>query len=93
MSSGLLSTVAWFILLTVYCIFRAFKIEDPVLGQAFLLLTGAWVGHLTLVLGKKQARIEADAATAKIAAARVEKKVEHLEQAADITEHRAEGDE
>lgn len=59
MSSGLLATVAWFVVLVIYCTFRAFKIEDPLLGQAFLLLTGAWVGNLTLAQGKKQAKVEA----------------------------------
>lgn len=57
-SSGLLATVAWFFVLIIYCTFRAFGIEDPLLGQAFLLLTGAWVGNLTLAQGKKQAKTE-----------------------------------
>lgn len=59
-SSGLISTVAWFFVLTIYCVFKAFKIEDPILGQAFLLLTGAWVGTLTLAQGKKTAKTEDD---------------------------------
>lgn len=60
MSSGLLATVAWFVVLIIYCAFRAFGIEDPLLGQAFLLLTGAWVGNLTLAQGKKNAKVEYD---------------------------------
>jgi hypothetical protein len=60
MSSGLLATVAWFVVLIIYCAFRAFGIEDPLLGQAFLLLTGAWVGNLTLAQGKKAAKVEQD---------------------------------
>lgn len=60
LSSGLLGTVAWFVVLIIYCGFRAFGIEDPLLGQAFLLLTGAWVGNLTLAQGKKNAKVEYD---------------------------------
>lgn len=60
MSSGLLATVAWAAVLIIYCVFRAFGIEDPLLGQAFLLLTGAWVGNLTLAQGKKNAKVEQD---------------------------------
>lgn len=60
MSNGLVATVAWFVVLVIYCLFRAFGIEDPLLGQAFLLLTGAWVGNLTLAQGKKTAKVEQD---------------------------------
>lgn len=60
MSSGILATVAWAAVLIIYCVFRAFGIEDPLLGQAFLLLTGAWVGNLTLAQGKKNAKVEHD---------------------------------
>lgn len=65
MSSGLLATIAWGIILVTYCVFRAFGIEDPILGQVFLLLTGLWVGNLTLAQGKKQAKLEDAAAAAK----------------------------
>lgn len=58
MSSGLIGTAAWILVLVIYCVFRAFGIEDPLLGQAFLLLTGAWVGNLTLAQGKKRASVE-----------------------------------
>lgn len=58
MASGLIATIAWFVVLVTYCTFRAFGIEDPLLGQAFLLLTGAWVGNLTLAQGKKAAHVE-----------------------------------
>lgn len=60
LSSGLLGTVAWGVVLVIYCAFRAFGIEDPLLGQAFLLLTGAWVGNLTLAQSKKSAKVEQD---------------------------------
>lgn len=60
MASGLVATVAWVLVLVIYCVFRAFGIEDPLLGQAFLLLTGAWVGNLTLAQGKKNAKVEYD---------------------------------
>jgi len=58
MSNGLIGTIAWGIVLIAYCTFRAFGIEDPLLGQAFLLLTGAWVGNLTIAQSKKQAAVE-----------------------------------
>lgn len=58
LSSGLLGTIAWGLVLVIYCVFRAFGIEDPLLGQAFLLLTGAWVGNLTIAQGKKTAKVE-----------------------------------
>lgn len=57
-SSGLVTTIAWVVVLIAYCVFRAFGIEDPLLGQAFLLITGAWVGNLTLAQGKKTAKVE-----------------------------------
>lgn len=88
MSSGLLATIAWFVVLIIYCIFKAVGIDDPLLGQAFLLLTGAWVGNLTLAQGKKQAKVEDDAATAKIAAEDVERIVEKLVHRADASEKR-----
>lgn len=62
MSSGLIATVAWVFVLIIYCAFRWIGIEDPFLGNAFLLLTGAWIGFLTLAQGKKQARAEEKAA-------------------------------
>jgi hypothetical protein len=89
MSSGLLATIAWFVVLIIYCIFKAVGIDDPLLGQAFLLLTGAWVGNLTLAQGKKQAKVEENAAEAKMAAADVERIVEKLVRRADVSEQRA----
>lgn len=68
MSSGLLATVAWGVSLVTYCGFRAFGIQDPILGQVFLLLTGLWVGNLTIAQGRKNAKVE--------------EKVEKLEQVA-----------
>lgn len=88
MSSGLLATVAWFVVLVIYCIFKAVGIDDPLLGQAFLLLTGAWVGNLTLAQSKKQAKVEENAAEAKIAAEDVERIVEKLVQGAKASELR-----
>lgn len=78
MSSGLLATVAWFVVLIIYCVFRGFGIEDPLLGQAFLLLTGAWVGNLTLAQSKKTAKLEENAETARATAVEVDKKLDTL---------------
>jgi len=58
MANGLIGTIVWCVVLVVYVTFRAFKIEDPLLGQAFLLLTGAWVGNLTIAQGRKTQRTE-----------------------------------
>jgi hypothetical protein len=89
MSSGLLATIAWGIVLVTYCAFRAFGIEDPILGQVFLLLTGLWVGNLTIAQGKKQARTEEAAVTAKVTAEEAERKVEELAEGAETSLHRA----
>lgn len=85
-ASGALATVGWFIILIVYCTFRAFKIEDPFLGQAFLLLTGLWVGNLTLAQGKKQAKTEEKAEQAV-------QKVDELQDAVDRSVRRADASE
>jgi len=45
-SSGALATAAWFTLLIVYVTFRALGIEDPMLVNAFQLLTGSYVSVL-----------------------------------------------
>jgi hypothetical protein len=59
MSVGLVATAAWFLLLILYCVFLWLKIEAPALNNAFLLLTGGWVGMLTLAQGNKNKRVEA----------------------------------
>jgi hypothetical protein len=80
-ANGALATAGWVLVLIVYCAFRAFGIEDPIIGQAFLLLTGLWVGNLTIAQGKKQARVEQTAVEAK-------EKVEALETRADESDLR-----
>lgn len=93
MSSGLIATVAWVVVLITYCTFRAFGIEDPIIGQVFLLLTGAWVANLTLAQGKKQARMEETAAVAKTRAEKVERKVDDLIEGAEVSKKRADASE
>lgn len=88
-SSGLLATFGWFLTLIIYCTFRAFKIEDPFLGQAFLLLTGLWVGNLTLAQGKKQAQTEKKAERAEQKADALLEVVDKAERRADESELRA----
>lgn len=85
-ASGAVATAAWVLVLILYCVFRAFGIEDPIIGQAFLLLTGLWVGNLTLAQGKKQAKTEE---TAK----RAEAKAYELEQRADAQDVRSDDSE
>jgi hypothetical protein len=89
LSNGLITTVSWFLVLVTYCTFRAFGIEDPLLGQAFLLLTGAWIGHLTLVQGKKQARVEDQVERLERGAAASKKRADDAEERADHFEVRA----
>lgn len=82
MSNGLVATIAWGFVLVIYCTFRAFKIEDPFIGQAFLLLTGAWVGLLTLVAGKKTAKTADKAEDAAAEVARLQAKLDKLAEVA-----------
>lgn len=89
MANGLLATIAWGVVLVIYCTFRAFKIEDPLLGQAFLLLTGAWVGTLTLAQGRKTAEAEEKAAKAEKKAEAAEEKINDLAQASNVSIERA----
>lgn len=64
-SSGKLATAGWCVVLVMYCFFRGvLKIEDPSLGQAFLVVTGGWVGFLTLAMNKKHVKTEEKAADA-----------------------------
>lgn len=60
MSNGLVATIAWVIVLILYCTFQALRIDAPGLNQAFFLLTGGWVGMLTLAQGKKNADTKND---------------------------------
>lgn len=93
MANGMLATIAWAVVLVVYCTFRAFKIEDPLLGQAFLLLTGAWVGTLTLAQGRKTAEAEEKAAKAEKKAEAAEEKINDLAQASKSSVERADASE
>lgn len=79
MANGLLATIAWGVVLVTYCVFRAYGIEDPILGQVFLLLTGLWVGNLTLAQGKKTARTD--------------EKVDRLIEAVNASDRRADASE
>lgn len=58
MGNGLIATIAWVLVLIIYCVFRANGIEDPALGNVFVVVTGAWVASLTLAQSKKTAKVE-----------------------------------
>lgn len=58
MSSGLVATIGWGALFVTYCVFKWQKIEAPALDTAFPLLTGGWVGMLTLAQSKKNQKTE-----------------------------------
>lgn len=53
MSSGLVATIGWFALLVIYCTFQALHIDVPAVNNAFPILTGGWVGMLTLAQSAK----------------------------------------
>ena len=79
-SSGKLATVGWFLVLGLYCYFRgALRIEDPSLGQAFLVLTGGWVGFLTLAMNKKNVKAEEKADDAADDIETLKARIEQLE--------------
>lgn len=89
MANGLIATIAWVLVLAIYCTFKAIHIDDPLLGQAFLLLTGAWVGSLTLAQGRKVSKNEEQVESNRVAleqqkesADNVEKRVERLTEVA-----------
>lgn len=88
LSNGLIGTVAWVIVLVIYCCFRAFGIEDPLFGQVFLMLTGAWIGNLTIAQNRKTARVEEKTEQT---AQRVEATAQRVERLADVAaEHHPE---
>lgn len=60
MGNGLLATIAWFVLLILYVVFRSLKIEAPGLDLAFQVLTGGWVAMLTLAQSRKNQKTERD---------------------------------
>jgi hypothetical protein len=86
MSSGLIATVGWFSLLIVYCVFKWQKIEAPSIDQAFLLLTGGWVGMLTLAQNRKNQKVEekADSAQADVDKLKEVAVQNHPESAGDL---------
>ena len=90
-ANGVLATAGWFLTLIIYCTFRAFKIEDPFLGQAFLLLTGLWVGNLTLAQSKKQSKTEEKAEQAVRKVDELQEVVDSGIQRADAAEQRESG--
>lgn len=56
--NGVLATAGWIMVLGVYIGFRSFGIQDPIIGQAFLLVTGLWVGNLTIAQSKRNVVVE-----------------------------------
>lgn len=93
MSNGLAATTAWGVVLVIYCTFRALKIEDPMLGQAFLLLTGAWVASLTFAQSRKTAEAEEKAAKAEKKAEAAKEEIDDLKRASDTSIRRADASE
>lgn len=57
-SSGKLITAGWFVVFVAYCVFKAQGIDDPMIGNVFITVTGGWVGWLTLMQGKKSEKTE-----------------------------------
>jgi|SRR6478735_1278096 len=91
LTNGLLATIVWVVVFIVYCTFKAFKIEDPILGNVFQLLTGLWIGTLTLAQGKKANKVEETAAEAKETAEELEKRIQKLIERSKLSEERETG--
>ena len=81
MSNGLLATIAWVLVLIVYSVFKALKIEDPTIGNVFQLVTGMWVGILTLAHNRKQADVKEAAEDAVDDVTALKERIEKLEKA------------
>lgn len=79
MANGLIATIAWGILLIIYSTFRALKIDAPGLDVAFQLLSGGYVGLLTLLAGKKSQKVQDEVEQLKEVA-----KKQHPESAGDL---------
>lgn len=73
---GRLATGAWAFTFLAYLGFRVAKIDAPELTNAFVTITGIWVGNLGIAQSKKTARIQEHAAI-------VEEKVDKLKKRAD----------
>jgi hypothetical protein len=58
MGSGLIATIAWFILLCLYVGAQSLSIEAPGIHTAFTMLTGGWVAMLTLAQSRRSQKNE-----------------------------------
>lgn len=58
LQNGRLSTVAWVLVFITYIVFRIMNISDPAMTNAFVTVTGVWVGNLGIAQSKKQSRVE-----------------------------------
>lgn len=57
-ADGRLATGAWFIVFCAYLGFRLANIDAPELTNAFVTITGIWVGNLGIAQSKKVSRVE-----------------------------------
>lgn len=83
MANGLLATIAWVLVLIVYTVFKALKIEDPTIGNVFQLVTGMWLGILTLAHQRRQADAKVVAEDARDDVDSLKERVRKLEKAGD----------
>jgi hypothetical protein len=79
LQNGRLATVVWGIIFMTYVGFRLAKVDAPELTNAFVTMTGIWVGNLGISQGKRSAKTEARAI-------RTEEKVDQLKEVA-IKQH------
>ena len=57
-SDGRLATGGWFAVFCAYIGFRLAKIDAPELTNAFVTITGIWVGNLGITQSKKVTNME-----------------------------------
>lgn len=57
-ADGRLATGGWFVVFCAYIGFRLAKIDAPELTNAFVTVTGIWVGNLGVAQSKKVTKME-----------------------------------
>lgn len=86
MRNGRLSFITWLLMLAVYTGFRAFGIQDTVITNAVIGFTGLLIGNLGIAQGARQTKTEERAKDSA-------KRIEQLEDAADVSVLRADASE
>ena len=83
LNDGRIATVAWFLVFIAYVGFRVANVNAPEITNAFVTITGIWVGNLGIAQGKKVAKVEEKAVIAKEKADVIEQRVDALSEVAE----------